>query len=44
MRLGTKARVFFSYSKKQQGAVEILGESSKKQEKWMIKNIKQNYQ
>jgi hypothetical protein len=44
MRSGGEARVFYRDSKEEQRAVEILGESDKKQEKLVIKNIKKNYE
>ena len=40
MRAGNKGRLFFRYSKKERGAVEIVSESNKKLEDSVIDNIK----
>jgi Asp-tRNA(Asn)/Glu-tRNA(Gln) amidotransferase C subunit len=44
MRSGSRARLFFRYSEKEKGAVEVVGESNKKEEDTVIKNIKKNYE
>ena len=44
MRAGNKARLFFKYSDKENGAVEVIGESNKDKEQQVIDNLKQNYE
>ena len=44
MRVGNKARLFFKYSDKENGAVEVIGESNKDKEQQVIDNLKQNYE
>ena len=44
MRLGAEARLFFKYSDKEKGAVEVLGESDKDNETRVINNLKKNYE
>lgn len=43
MRAGNKARLFFKYSDKENGAVKIIAESNKDKEQQVIDNLKQNY-
>jgi hypothetical protein len=43
LRSGGVARVFFMYSEKERGVVEVIAESDKEEEQAVIKNIKQNY-
>ena len=43
MRAGNKARLFFKYSDKENGAVEVIAESNKDNEQQVIDNLKQNY-
>ena len=38
MRAGNKARLFFKYSDKENGAVEVIAESNKNQEQQVIDN------
>lgn len=40
MRSGGEARLFFKYSDKEKGAVEVIGESDKDNEKRVINNLK----
>ena len=40
MRSGGEARLFFRYSKKEKGAVEVIGESDKDNETRVIDNLK----
>lgn len=40
MRSGSRARLFFRYSEKEKGTLEVVGESNKKEEDTLIKNIK----
>ncbi len=44
MRAGNKARLFFKYSDKENGAVEVIAESNKDKEQQVIDNLKQNYE
>ena len=44
MRAGNKARLFFKYSDKENGAVEVIAESNKDNEQQVIDNLKQNYE
>ena len=44
MRTVNKARLFFKYSDKENGAVEVIAESSKDKEQQVIDNLKQNYE
>ena len=44
MRAGNKARLFFKYSDKENGAVEVIAESNKSKEQQIIDNLKQNYE
>lgn len=44
MRAGNKARLFFKYSDKENGAVEVIAESNKDKERQVIDNLKQNYE
>ena len=44
MRAGNRARLFFKYSDKENGAVEVIAESNKDKEQQVIDNLKQNYQ
>jgi len=44
MRAGNKARLFFKYSEKENGAVEVIAESNKDKEQQVIDNLKQNYE
>ena len=43
MRSGGQARLFFRYSEKERGAVEVIAEADKNSETNVIKNIKKNY-
>ena len=44
MRSGGEARLFFKYSDKEKGAVEVIGESDKDNETRVINNLKKNYE
>jgi len=44
LRAGNRARLFFRYSKAEEGRVEVIGESNKKKEREVIDNLKQNYE
>ena len=44
MRAGNRARLFFKYSDKENGAVEVIAESNKDKEQQVIDNLKQNYE
>jgi hypothetical protein len=44
MRAGNKARLFFKYSDKENGAGEVIAESNKDKEQQVIDNLKQNYE
>ena len=44
IRAGNKARLFFKYSDKENGAVEVIGEFNKNKEQEVIDNLKQNYE
>ena len=44
MRSGGEARLFFKYSDKENGAVEVIGESDKDNETRVINNLKKNYE
>ena len=44
MRLGGEARLFFKYSDKEKGAVEVIAESDKDNETRVINNLKKNYE
>ena len=39
-----EARLFFKYSDKENGAVEVIAESNKDKEQQVIDNLKQNYE
>ena len=41
---GGEARLFFKYSDKEKGAVEVIGESDKDNETRVINNLKKNYE
>ena len=44
MRSGGEARLFFKYSDKEKGAVEVIAESDKDNETRVINNLKKNYE
>lgn len=44
MRSGGEARLFFKYSDKEKGAVEVIGESDKDNETRVINNLKKKYE
>jgi hypothetical protein len=44
MRSGGEARLFFKYSDKEKGAIEVIGESDKDNETRVINNLKKNYE
>ena len=44
MRSGGEARLFFKYSDKEKGAVEVIAESDKDNEPRVIDNLKKNYE
>ena len=44
MRSGGEARLFFKYSDKEKGTVEVIAESDKDNETRVIKNLKKNYE
>ena len=44
MRSGGEARLFFKYSDKEKGSIEVIGESDKDNETRVIDNLKKNYE